>query len=244
MKGQRHTRKESISILVTSNTGRGTRQFQFSPFILHLGIWALILFCAIFCVLAWQFIANRQGQASLRKQLDSGKEQITQMEAEKERISAENAELAKENEQLRQEARQHEEAEAKAEAEPEPVKTPPDVYPYIGSGGMLVSTYSQEQPYISINTHTEGTIVAAGDGIIISISANETYPLIMEIGHADGYVTRYLCHEAVQTQLSEYTQVKAGETLFTITTDNTQFDYQIYFGNESIDPLSVIEAKG
>lgn len=241
MKGQRHTRKESISILLISNTGRrGTRQFQFSPFLLYLAICVLIVLCAIIGILGWQVYASSQKQDALRKQIASNEERIANLETEKESISAEKTELAKENEQLRQAA---EESTAE-EVEPEPVIPPPSVYPYVGTGGMLVSNYSAEQPYISINTHIDGTIVAAEDGIIISISSNETYPLILEIGHKGGYITRYLCHEAVQTQLSEYAQVKANDILFTITTDNMQFDYQILYGSDSIDPLSVIEAKG
>jgi murein DD-endopeptidase MepM/ murein hydrolase activator NlpD len=44
--------------------------------------------------------------------------------------------------------------------------------------------------------------------------------------------------------VEEGAQVKKGDTLFTITAENTELDYEVLYGDEFIDPLSIIAAKG
>lgn len=197
-----------------------------------------VVLLAVFVVLIGLIFFEQNEMRALRAQLEPYTQQIEQQEAKLANLNAENKRLTDENTLLKQEM------ETAEEEEKNPYQDAPNGYPYMGTGGILVSAYSAEQPYMSINTHTDGTIVAGGDGTVTSVSSDDTYPLIVEIRHADGYITRYLSNEAVQTQLQEDTQVKTGDTLFTITVDNTQFDYQIIYKNKPIDPLVVIEAKG
>lgn len=197
-----------------------------------------VVILAVFVVLIGLVFFEQKEMIALRAQLEPYTQQIEQQEAKLADLNVENKKLADENMLLKQEM------ETAEEEEKNPYQDAPNGYPYMGTGGILVSAYSAEQPYMSINTHTDGEIVAGGDGTVTSVSSDDTYPLIVEIRHADGYITRYLSNEAVQTQLQENTQVKMGDTLFTITVDNTQFDYQIIYKNKTIDPLVVIEAKG
>ena len=53
-----------------------------------------------------------------------------------------------------------------------------------------------------------------------------------------------MCRQEADVQATEGAQVEAGDTLFTITIDDSELDYQILFEGEPIDPLTVIEAKG
>lgn len=197
-----------------------------------------VVILAVFVVLIGLIFFEQNEMRALRAQLEPYTRQLEQQEAKLANLNAENKRLTDENTLLKQEM------ETAEEEEKNPYRDAPNGYPYMGTGGILVSAYSAEQPYMSINTHTDGTIVAGGDGTVTSVSSDDTYPLIVEIRHADGYITRYLSNEAVQTQLEEDTQVKTGDALFTITVDNTQFDYQIIYKNKPIDPLAVIEAKG
>ena len=197
-----------------------------------------VVILAVFVVLIGLIYFEQKEMVALRAQLEPYTQQLEQQEAKLANLNAENKRLIDENALLKQEI------ETTEEEEENPYQDAPNGYPYMGTGGILVSAYSAEQPYMSINTHTDGTIVAGGDGTVTSVSSDDTYPLIVEIQHADGYITRYLSNEAAQTQLQEDTQVKTGDTLFTITVDNTQFDYQIIYKNKPIDPLVVIEAKG
>lgn len=240
MKPQRHIRKEFISILLVSNTGGKNKEIRLScPVYRLLRCTPVFIFAVVLILVGLLYFQQKQVQ-QLRAQLEPYTKQIEQQETQLAQMSAENQRLADENTQLK------EEAETVTEPQPEEslYQDAPNGYPYMGAGGILVSPYSDAQPYMSINTHTDGEIVAGGDGTITSVSSDDTYPLIVEIAHEDGYITRYLSNETAQTQIEENTQVKMGDTLFTITVDNTQFDYQIIYKNEPIDPLAVIEAKG
>ena len=238
MKPQRHIRKEFISILLVSNTGGKNKEIRLSRPVYRLLRYIPVLILAVVLILIGVLYFQQRQMYQLRAQLEPYTKQIEQQEAQLAQMSAENKKLADENTQLKGEM------ETATQPEENPYQDAPNGYPYMGTGGILVSPYSDEQPYMSINTHTDGEIVAGGDGTITSVSSDDTYPLIVEIQHADGYITRYLSNEAAQTQLEENTQVKMGDTLFTITVDNTQFDYQIIYKNKPIDPLVVIEAKG
>ena len=244
MKPQRHTRKEFISILFVSNTGGKNKEYHVSRPLFNLLRFVPLLILAVFLILAGVIFFEQKEVAALKTQLEPYKKQIEDLETKQESLSAENTKLLAENTQLKKEAETEAESAEKTQPEENPYKDAPDGYPYLGTGGILVSEYSVEQPYMSINTHTDGQIVAAGDGTVTSIGSDDTYPLIMEIQHENGYITRYLSRQAAQTELEENAQVKTGDMLFTITVDDTQFDYQIIFKDEPIDPLLVIEAKG
>ncbi|MDE7334250.1 MAG: M23 family metallopeptidase [Lachnospiraceae bacterium] len=254
MKQQRHKRKESFYILLISNTGRSNRQFQISLSILRMLFIFLLILCVALGWFAYQFSIAHRVQSSLKEQLSSQEQLVRQLESEKESLNNEKQALIAENESLRQqpepsvaEAEETEETnEEEAEAEPDaPGADPffPSLYPSSDTA-MLLSAYSQEQSYLSITVHEEGNIIAAGSGTIITVSSDDTYPLIVEVDHGNGYVTRYMSQQTVESSLEENTQVQAGETLFTIITDNTQLDYQVLLNGEPIDPLSVFDAKG
>lgn len=244
MKPQRHTRKEFISILFVSNTGGKNKEYHVSRPLFNLFRFVPLMIFAVLLVMAAVIFLSQRELSALRAQLEPYKKQIEALEAKQESLSAENTKLLDENEQLKQEARTTAEPVEETQPEENPYEDAPNGYPYMGAGGILISPYSEQQPYMSINTHTDGEIVASGDGIVTSVSSSDTYPLIMEIQHENGYITRYSSTKAAQTQLQENTEVKTGDTLFTITVDDTQFDYQIIFEDEPIDPLTVIEAKG
>ena len=110
--------------------------------------------------------------------------------------------------------------------------------------GMLMAAYTEDATHISINTHPNNNLIAAGDGTVSAITNDETYPLIIELEHGNGYKTRYMCRQMAELRLEENTRVKAGDILAVITFDNTQLDYQVVFEDEPIDPLNVIDAKG
>lgn len=253
MKQQRHKRKESFYILLISNTGRSNRQFQISLSILRMLFAFLLILCVALGWLAYQFSIAHKVQSSLKEQLSSQEQLVRQLETEKESLNSEKQALIAENESLRQqpepaiaETEETKEADEETEAEPEvPEADPffPSLYPSSDTA-MLLSAYSQEQSYLSITVHAEGKIIAAGSGTIVSISSDDTYPLIVEVDHGNGYVTRYMSQQAAESGLEENTQIQAGDTLFTIITDNTQLDYQVLLNGEPIDPLSVFDAKG
>lgn len=256
MKNQRHKRRESYSILLISNTGRTSRQFQLSTLAIRLLLIILLLTCTVAGLLTYTYSTAHKVQTELRTRLAEQEQLTSTLTAEntalkeaQQTLTEENEALKRESEQYAEEAREAAEAAAAAtaaaeeEAEPEADPTYPSRYPSSGAS-VLSSSYSEEQPYLTITTYAESTIVAAGDGTVVTVASDDIYHHIIEIEHESGYRTRYLCHQEAGVEVEEGALVQAGDLLLTITADDTKMDYQVLNADGPIDPLSVIDAKG
>ena len=256
MNNQRHKRRESYSILLISNTGRTSRQFQLSTVAIRLLLVILLLTCTVAGLLAYTYSTAHKVQTELRTRLSEQEQLVTTLTAENTSLKEEQQTLTEENEALKRESEQYAqearaaaeamaaaEAAAEEEAEPESDSTYPSRYPSSGAS-VLSSSYSEEQPYLTITTYTDSTIVAAGDGTVVAVASDDIYHHIIEIEHESGFKTRYLCHQEASVEAEEGAQVKAGDLLLTITADDTQMDYQVLNAEGPVDPLSVIDAKG
>ncbi len=244
---QRHKHKETFSVLLIPNTGGKSRQFHVSRFSFRLGVGVLaVLLLAVAGAAAWTgFQFTRQ----VRRQVTQQKETIETLEAQMQALEQEKGTLLAELETMQNETASdaqnaaEEGAEAETESAPEKDTSVPRRYPYNGISTVL-SDYSAEQPYLSLNTNLDGNVVATGDGMVVTVESDDTYAHIIEVEHNNGYKSRYMCRQEAQTQIQAGAQVQAGDILLTVLTDDTQLDYQILFEEEAIDPLTVFEAKG
>ena len=246
---QRHKHKETFSVLLIPNTGGKSRQFHVSRFSFRLGVGVLaVLLLAVAGAAAWTgFQFTRQ--ENVRRQVTQQKETIETLEAQMQALEQEKGTLLAELETMQNETASdaqnaaEEGAEAETESSPEKDTSVPRRYPYTGISTVL-SDYSAEQPYLSLNTNLDGNVVATGDGMMVTLESDATYAHIIEVEHNNGYKSRYMCRQEAQTQIQAGAQVQAGDILLTVLTDDTQLDYQILFEEEAIDPLTVFEAKG
>ena len=246
---QRHKHKESFSVLLIPNTGGKSRQFHVSRFSFRLGVGVLgVILLAVAGAAAWTgFQFTRQ--ENVRRQVTQQKETIETLEAQMQALEQEKGTLLAELETMQNETvsdaqnAAEEGAEAETESAPEKDTSVPRRYPYTGISTVL-SDYSAEQPYLSLNTNLGGNVVATGDGMVVTVESDDTYAHIIEVEHNNGYKSRYMCRQEAQTQIQAGAQVQAGDILLTVLTDDTQLDYQILFEEEAIDPLTVFEAKG
>ena len=246
MKDQRHKRKESFSVLVVSNTDRSSRQFQISLFAIRLVVFVVFVFLVVLGVLIFQYSTARGRQESLRKELLAQQQTAQALEKEKESWNNEKMALTSENETLRQIIEQKEASPGETEEgtqEEEKDKTHPSRYPSQGSG-VMEAGYGEDHPYLTISTYAGSSIVAAGNGTIVTVSSDDTYKHIIEIQHESGYTTRYLCQQEADVKVEEGAQVQLGDVLLEITADETKMDYQILYEGETVDPMTVIEARG
>ena len=247
MKNQRHKRKEVYSVLMVSNTDGKSRQFQLSAFTLQFCVATVVILCLIIGWLIYQASVADGAQQVLRQEVSSLKEKVQQLETENDSLTKDKSSLTAELEALRQQAEALNEApvapvenDIKEETTESPV---PGLYPSDGVG-LQKTSYSEEQPYISISAYTDGHIVAAGSGTVTAVGSDDTYAHIIEVDHEGGYKTRYLLHQDAEVNTEEGSQVQAGDVLMTIISDDCQLDYQILLNGEPVDPLTVIDAKG
>ncbi len=238
-----HKRKESLSILLISNTDKSNRQFHISLSFIRMIFVLLLLIIAVTVWLAYQFSISHRESEILHTQLAKLEQQIEAYDLERESLNNKINALEAENDNLHQVSKIITSEKETETEELEADSSLPSLFPS-SEVCVMISRYSVEQPYLSFNTNMENNIVATGDGTITAISSNDTYPTIIEVEHKAGYLTRYMCRQLVELQLEEGAQVNAGDILCTIVTDDTQLDYQVLLNNEPIDPFDVIAAKG
>lgn len=244
MKQQRHRRKESFSLLLVSNTGKESRHFYVSVLTFRLLIVLMLLICVALAWIMFRSGTHYRTESDLRRKLASSEQRVRQLESEKESLDTQNAALAKENDTLKAAGL----ADAKTQETEVQEATQKDTSipsqnPYTGVG-ILKEQYSAEHPYFSISTQLEDRIIAAGDGTVTSINSDDTYPLIIEVEHGNGYKSRYMCMQTAEVKVEVGEQVQIRDTLIVIDREETQLDYQVIYDNQAIDPLLVLEAKG
>ena len=260
MKPRKHRHKESFSVLLISNTGQNTRHFHVSVFCMRLLTVFVLLVCGAFGWLIYEYMSSNEitsnyvnasestdDEEEFLEQFAEQERLIRQLEEERDDLSRQNADLVSENKALL--------AAAKTNMGSNETRTVGDVngteddpaypsrYPY-SSTGEVSEKYSESHPYVSIDTQDEGDVVAAGSGTITMIGSDDTYALIIEIEHGNGYRTRYMLPQSAEPLQEKGAQVQAGTALVLIDTNNVQLDYQVIYEEKPIDPLIVFEAKG
>lgn len=243
MKQQRHRRKESFSLLLVSNTGKESRYFYVSILTLRLLIVLMLLICVALAWIMFRSGTHYKTESDLRRKLVASEQQVKQLESEKESLNAQNAALAKENDTLRETGLADAGTQEAQVQETQRDTSIPSQNPYTGVG-ILKEQYSEEHPYFSISTQLEDRIIAAGDGTVTAIESNDTYPLIIEVEHGNGYKSRYMCMQEAEVKVEVGEQVQIRDTLIVINREETQMDYQVIYDGQAIDPLLVLEAKG
>ncbi len=244
MKQQRHRRKESFSLLLVSNTGKESRHFYVSVLTFRLLIVLMLLICVALAWIMFRSGTHYRTESDLRRKLASSEQRVKQLESEKESLDTQNAALAKENDTLKAAGLADAKTqEAEVQEATQKDTSIPSQNPYTGVG-ILKEQYSAEHPYFSISTQLEDRIIAAGDGTVTSINSDDTYPLIIEVEHGNGYKSRYMCMQTAEVKVEVGEQVQIRDTLIVIDREETQLDYQVIYDNQAIDPLLVLEAKG
>lgn len=261
MKPRKHRHKESFSVLLISNTGQNSRQYHVTPSVIRLFVIFMLLLCVSFGLLVYQYLSgdivgsvsvNRnedknagENQKELLEQIAAQEQLVQKLEEENKALNNENSTLTSENKALLEAARANmgTNKESGMETQTDTDVAVPGRYPY-SEQGVLSVKYSEDHPYVSIDTKEEGNIIAAGDGTVTSVGSDDTYPLIIEIDHGNGYRTRYMFLQNADCLKGEGDQVQTGDVLVELGVHNEQVDYQVISDGEPIDPLIVFEAKG
>ena len=262
MKSRKHRHKESFSVLLISNTGQNSRHYHVTRSFLRLFTVFVLCVCVAFGWLMYEYLSVNEitsgyvnasegtedaEQTEEADQTAELTELIRQLEEERDALSRENIALTSENKALLAAAKTNMDTEDAAgtkqgnNLEDDPAY--PSRYPY-SQMGEVSEKYSTSHPYVSIDTQEEGDVVATGDGTISMIGSDETYSLIIEIEHGNGYKTRYMLLQEAEPLREEGSRVQAGTALASVNQNNIQLDYQVIYEDNPIDPMIVIEAKG
>ncbi|SMC69918.1 M23 family metallopeptidase [Polynucleobacter kasalickyi] len=85
-------------------------------------------------------------------------------------------------------------------------------------------------------------IVATADGVIVRAGHADSYGLLLEIQHANGFKSKYAHTSLIQVQLGE--QVKQGQLIAYVgnsgRSTGAHLHYEVLIGNKPIDPIRLL----
>lgn len=105
-----------------------------------------------------------------------------------------------------------------------------------------VELVDAEEPMVKLTGAESGNIVAAGGGIVESITSDSGYLHCVRIDHGNGYTSIY--RNDGDVMVKEGVEVVRGSILYVIDEDNTELGYQILYENKYMDPMELLNING
>lgn len=227
--------KYTLMLFMDSKEGN-VRQLQIDPVVVETLTAVLVVSLIVLAV-----ICRFRGEelATLR---ETGADQAAQIQT----LEAENGELTVREEELAQKVtvlsdtinRMVEEEEKKAEKEAK--ARMPIGFPMTSSAS--VEQADGEDLMVKLTGTEPGSIVAAGNGVVDSITSDSSYLHCVRIDHGNGYTSIY--RNDGEVMVREGVEIVRGSILYVIGEDNTQLGYQILYEDKYVDPMELLNIDG
>ncbi len=227
--------KYTLMLFMDSKEGN-VRQLQIDPVVVETLTAVLVVSLIVLAV-----ICRFRGEelAALR---ETGADQAAQIQT----LEAENGELTVREEELAQKVtvlsdtinRMVEEEEKKAEKEAK--ARMPIGFPMTSSAS--VEQADGEDLMVKLTGTEPGSIVAAGNGVVDSITSDSSYLHCVRIDHGNGYTSIY--RNDGEVMVREGVEIVRGSILYVIGEDNTQLGYQILYKDKYVDPMELLNIDG
>lgn len=105
-----------------------------------------------------------------------------------------------------------------------------------------VEQADSEEPMVKLTAASDGNIMAAGAGVVSSITSDSAYLHCVRLDHGNGYISVY--RNDGEVLVREGDEVVRSSILFVIGEDNTELGYQIIYEGEYVDPMELINIDG
>jgi murein DD-endopeptidase MepM/ murein hydrolase activator NlpD len=99
-----------------------------------------------------------------------------------------------------------------------------------------------EEPMVKLNGTEGSSVIASGDGTVISITTDTNYLHCIKIDHGNGYISIY--RNDGDAMVKEGDAVVRGAILYVIGEDNAELGYQITYDDRYMDPMDLINIDG
>jgi biotin carboxyl carrier protein len=99
-----------------------------------------------------------------------------------------------------------------------------------------------EEPMVKLNGTEGSSVIASGDGTVISITTDTNYLHCIKIDHDNGYISIY--RNDGDAMVKEGDEVVRGAILYVIGEDNAELGYQVTYDERYIDPMDLINIDG
>lgn len=233
MRGRKY--KYTLMLFTDSKEGN-VRQLQIDPVVVETLAAAFVVI-----LIALAIVCRFRGKelAALR---ETGADQTAQIQT----LETENRDLLVRQEELAQKVtilsdtinRLVEEEEKMAEKEAK--ARMPIGFPMTSSAS--VEKVDGEELMVKLTGTEPGSIVAAGNGVVDSITSDSGYKYCIRIDHGNGYTSIY--RNDGEVMVRESAEIVRGSILYVIGEDNTQLGYQILYEDKYLDPMELLNIDG
>ncbi|MCD7726029.1 MAG: peptidoglycan DD-metalloendopeptidase family protein [Clostridiales bacterium] len=233
----RRKRKHNYTLMlfVDSREGR-IRQMGIGPAVIESAAVAgliLVITLAVLCVVRGRSIETletlNQEQADRIVELEEENEDLTAL---REELTDKVTILSDTINQKVEEEEALEEAVAQAHM--------PVGFPMSSSASLEEA--DTEDPMVKLNGTEGSSVIASGDGTVISITTDTSYLHCIKIDHGNGYISIY--RNDGDAMVKEGDEVVRGAILYVIGEENTELGYQITYDERYMDPMELINIDG
>lgn len=227
--------KYTLMLFMDSREGN-VRQLQIDPVVVETLAAVLVVALVVLAV-----VCRLRGKelAVLRETSADQAAQIQALETENGDLTVSQEELAQKVTVLSDTINRMVEEEEKM-AEKEAKARMPIGFPMTSSAS--VEKVDGEEPMVKLTGTEPGSIVAAGNGVVDSITSDSGYQHCVRIDHGNGYTSIY--YNDGEVMVREGVEIVRGSILYVIGEDNAQLGYQILYEGKYVDPMELLNIDG
>lgn len=230
-------RKYKYTLMLFTDSKEGNvRQLQIDPVVVETLAAVLVVTLIVLAV-----VCRFRGEelAALRETCADQAAQIQTLETENGELAVRQEEFAQKVTVLSDTVNRMVEEEEK-EAEKEAKARMPIGFPMTSSAS--VEKADGGEPMVKLTGTEPGSIVAAGNGVVDSITSDSAYQHCVRIDHGNGYTSVY--RNDGEVMVREGVEIVRGSILYVIGEDNTQLGYQILYDDRYVDPMELLNIDG
>ncbi len=236
----KHTNKTKYMIMLFSNSRKGgIKQMSIGPSVIRFVMIVQVTVVAVLAVFYYKSSRQSEQIVALEAQNQEQADKIAKLEVE-------NADLAALREELRdkvtilsdtinQKVEEEEALEEERAAAHMPVGFPM-------SSSAALEEADSEEPMVKLTGSEGNSVIASGDGIVLSVATDSVYHNCIKIDHGNGYVSIYRNNGDVMVR--EGDEIIRGAILYVMGEENTELGYQITYDEKYIDPMELINIDG
>lgn len=230
-------RKYNYTLMLFTDTREGNvRQLRIDPVVVETlaAVLSVILIALV-------VVCSRRGEtlAALRKTSADQAQRIETLEKENREFKVKQEELSKKVVVLSDTInRKVEEEEALAAKEAR--ARMPVGFPMTSSAS--VEQVDAEEAMVKLTAASPGNVMAAGAGVVSSVTTDSSYLHCVRLDHGNGYISVY--RNDGEVMVKEGDEVVRSSIIYVIGDDNTELGYQIIYNGKYVDPLELLSIDG
>lgn len=230
-------RKYNYTLMLFTDSREGNvRQLQIDSVVVEV---VAALFVIVMIALAVVCVRRGEELAVLRETSAGQAQRIQTLEKENGELIIKEQELAQKVIVLSDTINRKVDEET-AEAAREAKARMPIGFPMTSSAS--VEQADAEEPMVKLTGTASGNVVAAGAGVVETVTTDSKYLHCVRIDHGNGYISLY--RNDGDVMVKEGDEIVRGSILYVIGEENPELGYQILYEKEYVDPMELLNING